>query len=105
MICTFLVVQRMFLFDNVPHVLAKVNGKEVILMVDSGAAGASLMFPSNVVQGFDDPEVDTPTVFRGRRMMVSQVISKLSLVIHLHSNLLTDSQRWINLCRSCPCEI
>ena len=65
--------QRMFLFHNIPHVLAKVNGKEVMLMVDSGAAGASLMFPSNVVQGFDDPEVDTPTVFRGRRMMVSQV--------------------------------
>lgn len=64
--------QRMFLFDNVPHVLAKVNGKEVILMVDSGAAGASLMFPSNLVEGFDDPEVDTPTVFRGRRMVVSQ---------------------------------
>ena len=62
----------MFLFDNVPRVLAKVNRKEVKLMVDSGAAGASLMFPSNVVQGFDDPEVDTATVFRGRRMMVSQ---------------------------------
>ena len=43
--------QRMFLFDNVPHVLAKVNGKEVILMLDSVAVGASLMFPSNVVQG------------------------------------------------------
>ncbi|KAI5055161.1 hypothetical protein GOP47_0030306 [Adiantum capillus-veneris] len=64
--------QRMFLFDNVPHVLAKVNGKEVILMVDTGAAGASLMFPSNLVEGFDDPEVDTPAMFRGRRMVVSQ---------------------------------
>ncbi|MCO5554380.1 hypothetical protein L7F22_007910 [Adiantum nelumboides] len=64
--------QRMFLFDNVPHVLAKVNGKEVILMVDTGAAGASLMFPSNLVEGFDDPEVDTPSMFRGRRMVVSQ---------------------------------
>ena len=42
----------MFLVDNVPHVLAKVNGKEEMLMVDSGAAGASLMFPSNVVKVF-----------------------------------------------------
>ena len=73
MIFNYLHVQRMFLFDNVPHVLAKVNGKEVMLMVDSRAAEASLMFPSNVVQGLDDPEVDTATVFRGRRMMVSQV--------------------------------
>lgn len=64
--------QRMFLFDNVPHVLAKVNGRDVMLMIDSGAAGASLMFPSNLVQGFDDPETDVPTMFRGRRMVVSQ---------------------------------
>ena len=51
-----------FLFDNVLHALAKVNGKEMMFMVDSRA---SLIFPSNGVQGFDDPEVDTPMVFRG----------------------------------------
>ena len=36
--------QRMLLFDNDPHVLAKVNGKEVMLMLDLGAAGTSFMF-------------------------------------------------------------
>ncbi|KAH7294413.1 hypothetical protein KP509_28G070200 [Ceratopteris richardii] len=82
--------QRMFLFDNVPHVLAKVNGKEVILMVDTGAAGACLMFPSNLVEGFDDPEVDAPTVYRGRRMMVSQAdygnVGKFEIAGHVFSD-------------------
>lgn len=66
--------QRMYLYDRVPHMLGKINGREVLLMLDTGAAGPGLMFPSSAVQGFDDqPAADMPATFgRGRTLYVSQ---------------------------------
>ncbi|MCO5615151.1 hypothetical protein L7F22_069440 [Adiantum nelumboides] len=66
--------QKMYLYDRVPHMLAKVNGREVLLMLDTGAAGPGLMFPSSAVQGFDDQQTaDMPaTLGRGRTLYVSQ---------------------------------
>lgn len=66
--------QKMYLYDRVPHMLAKVNGREVLLMLDTGAAGPGLMFPSSAVQGFDDQQTaDMPAMLgRGRTLYVSQ---------------------------------
>ncbi|KAH7437184.1 hypothetical protein KP509_05G060100 [Ceratopteris richardii] len=66
--------QRMYLYDRVPHMLAKVNGREVLLMLDTGAAGPGLMFPNSAVQGFDDQQMeDMPaTLGRGRTLYFSQ---------------------------------
>lgn len=66
--------QRMFLFDRVPHILAKVNGRDVMMMLDTGAAGPGLMFPSSAVHGFDnDQAADMPAnLGRGRTLYVSQ---------------------------------
>ncbi|KAI5061323.1 hypothetical protein GOP47_0023828 [Adiantum capillus-veneris] len=66
--------QKMYLYDRVPHLLAKVNGREVLLMLDTGAAGPGLMFPSSAVQGFDDQQTaDMPaTLGRGRTLYFSQ---------------------------------
>lgn len=65
--------QKMYLYDRVPHMLAKINGREVLLMLDTGAAGPGLMFPSSAVQGFDDQQTaDMPaTIGRGRQLYVS----------------------------------
>eukprot|EP00250_Pteridium_aquilinum_P008110 c17680_g1_i1 orf=119-1924(+) len=65
--------QKMYLYDRVPHMLAKINGREVLLMLDTGAAGPGLMFPSSAVQGFDDQQTaDMPaTIGRGRTLYVS----------------------------------
>ena len=66
----------MYLYDRVPHILGKVNGREVLLMLDTGAAGPGLMFQSSAVHGFDDQSaIDTPaTLGRGRQLYVSQVV-------------------------------
>ncbi|KAJ7551505.1 hypothetical protein O6H91_06G018100 [Diphasiastrum complanatum] len=42
--------QTMHMLDNVPHVPAKVNGKDTILLLDTGAGGVDLIFHNRAVE-------------------------------------------------------
>lgn len=45
--------QRLYLFEGIPHVSAKINGKEVLLLLDTGAGGTDLMLYSRFSEGFN----------------------------------------------------